>query len=429
MSESRRVHLGAQYSGEDPHEVWHRDYLPSINTPSSYLATARTAREGLYDFYFQSETAAIGLAGGRIAEPNVLGRVDNTVTQAYLSGLVEEVGYVATINATNNSPLDIARRMHTLDALTDGRAGWNVVLGGNPLAYRNFRDIGDRSAIDRYVSAAEQIEVVRAYLETAPGERVQYRGEYFSVHAEPIGPPTRQGMPFTIVAGDSARSRDFAAKYADAMYMHYATDERGRPFYDDVKRRAVAHGRSPDDIQVMARLAVLVGDTDADAEELQRELLPYQLHPTIVRSHLETIWGVPIDQDFDPDGPLPDFDPAPGHVAQLGLSIGLNIDGPADRAVAYLRGIQERTGFGARRTIIAGSGTSLLAGGPETVANELIRRVADRVVDGFVFTPHITGSWLADFNRLVVPLLQEAGVYPTSYRDETLRERVGSTLL
>lgn len=423
----RRVHLGAQYSGEEPHEVWHPDLLREINTPGSYLATAQTVHDGLMDFYFQSETAAVPLrSDGKVGDENVLGRVDNTVTAAYLSGLVPDVGFVATVNSTNNNPHDLARRLHTLDRLSDGRAGWNVVLGGNPTAHRSFRDIGDRAAIDRYIQGGETIDVVRRYLETEPGERVVYDGELFQVDAEPIGPPTRQGMPFVIIAGDSPRSRDFAARYGDAMYVHYPGPPRARAFYDDVKRQAVRHGRSADDIAVMARLAVVVAETDDDAEQIQRDLLPFQIHPRVVRAHLEEIWGTPIPEDFDVDGSLPSWEPAPGHIAGLGLSIGLYIDGPAERAVAYLRGIQESTGFGTRRTIVAGSGTQLVAGSAETVADSLMARVDERWVDGFVFTPHITGAWFSEFNRLVVPILQDRGVYPTEYRDETLRARVAN---
>ncbi|NYF12638.1 alkanesulfonate monooxygenase SsuD/methylene tetrahydromethanopterin reductase-like flavin-dependent oxidoreductase (luciferase family) [Pseudoclavibacter sp. JAI123] len=421
--QKRRVHIAAQYNGEEPHEIWHPDLLPELNTAQSFTRAAELARDGLYDFYFQAETSSVGFdSDNRITEHDVVGRLDNVVTQSYLAEKFDNVGFVSTINTTNNNPYDLARRLHTLDALTGGRAGWNLVLGGSPTAHRNYRNIGDRSEIDRYSQGAETLAVVREYLRGPAGEAFSFSGKHFDVRAKRFG-AANGGAPFVLLSGDSPRSRDFAAAQANGVYTHYANLEHGVGFTADIHRRAAAAGRDPSELRIFARAAVLVAETDAEASELQREVLPFQIHPVRLRRYLEQIWNLPLG-DIDPDGPLPEIDPPAGAVAKLGLSIGLYLDGPAQAAVDRLRRIQAATGFGARQTLIAASGTDLIVGGASTVADKLISLVEARAVDGFVFTPHISGGWLADFNQLVIPILQERGVYPTEYRDETLTQRV-----
>jgi alkanesulfonate monooxygenase SsuD/methylene tetrahydromethanopterin reductase-like flavin-dependent oxidoreductase (luciferase family) len=237
-------------------------------------------------------------------------------------------------------------------------------------------------------------------------------------------PTNRQGAPFTIQAGDSALSRDLATSYADGLYTHYSDEVNGTAFYKDIHERLRRHGREPESVKIYSRLAILVGDTAEDALERHKTLLRYQLHDRQVRSYVEQIWGKRF-AELDPEGPLPEEPPTEGHIVRLGLSYGLYLDGPADKAVARLRRISaEKGGLPLRETLILAAGTHYIMGGPVEVATELRRLVELRATDGFVIAPHSAPHWLEPFVRLVVPVLQDWGVYATEYRDETLRERV-----
>ncbi|WP_201835750.1 LLM class flavin-dependent oxidoreductase [Microvirga zambiensis] len=423
MADRRRVRIAAQYNAEDPFEIWHPDLADELNTEDSFRKVAAVYREGLFDFYFQAETAALPMGEKGVPEFRVMGRLDNLVTQSYLASLYPDLGFVATINTGNNLPYDLARRLHTFDILTNGRSGWNVVLGGNPHAHVNHRPKAVREKdVDRYVLG---LDIVHYVLQALGGEGVgpQHGFAHYD-QPERLLPPNRQGAPFTIQAGDSGHSRDLATSYADGMYTHYSDEVNGPAFYKDIHDRLKHHGRQPDTFKIYSRLAILVGNSAEDALERHKSLLRYQLHDRQVRSYAEQIWGKRF-AELDPEGPLPEESPTEGHVVKLGLSYGLYLDGPADKAVARLRRISaERGGAPLRETLIFAAGTHYIMGSPVEVATELRRLVDLRATDGFVIAPHSAPHWLEPFVRLVVPVLQDWGVYAKAYHDETLRERV-----
>lgn len=423
MSEKRRVRIAAQYNAEDPFEIWHPDHSDELNTEASFRKAAEVYRAGLFDFYFQAETAALPGGDAGVPEPKVIGRLDNLTTQSYLASLFPDLGFVATINTGNNLPYDLARKLHTFDLLTNGRSGWNVVLGGNPKAYLNHRakDVAERS-VDRYELG---LEIVHNVIAALTGKRPEgAAAKYFPAATRQLLPPARQGAPFTIQAGDSAHSRDLAVSYADGLYTHYADDVNGRAFYADVHGRLKASGRHPDSLKIYSRLAVLVGENDADARERHRALLPFQLHEKLAADYVEEIWGKRF-AELDIEGPLPSDDAVAGHKVSLGLSYGLYLDGPAEKTVDRLRRISaENCGASLRETLVLAAGTHYILGGPVTVATELRRLVDARATDGFVIAPHTAPDWLQGFVRTVVPVLQDWGVYTREYHDETLRQRV-----
>jgi alkanesulfonate monooxygenase SsuD/methylene tetrahydromethanopterin reductase-like flavin-dependent oxidoreductase (luciferase family) len=423
MSKPRRVRIAAQYNAEDPYEIWHPDHAAELNTEISFRKAAGVYREGLFDFYFQAETAALPGGDGGVPEPKVIGRLDNLTTQSYLASLYPDLGFVATINTGNNIPYDLARKLHSFDLITNGRSGWNVVLGGNPKAYLNHRP---KAALERSIDRYELgLEIVHNVITALTGEAPEgFKPKYFAAPSRQLLPPVRQGAPFTIQAGDSIHSRNLAASYADGLYTHYADETNGRAFYADVHERLRAAGRDPNSIKIYSRLAVLVGDNDDDARERHKVLLPFQLHEQLAADYVSAIWGKHFTQ-LDIEGSLPVDDPEPGHTVSLGLSYGLYLDGPADKAVARLRKISANNGgVGLRETLVLAAGTHYILGGPVTVATELRRLVEARATDGFVIAPHSAPDWLRGFVRSVVPVLQDWGVYARDYRDETLRERV-----
>lgn len=423
MSDKRRVRIAAQYNAEDPFEIWHPDLAAELNTESSFRKAAALYREGLFDFYFQAETAALPSGENGIPDAKVIGRLDNLTTQSWLAALYPDLGFVATINTGNNVPYELARKLHSFDLITNGRSGWNVVLSGNPKAHLNHRAKAvPEQSVDRYELGRE---IVDSVIEALNGKRpAGSQPRHFPAPAGRLLPPTRQGAPFTIQAGDSGRSRDLAASYADGLYTHYADEINGRAFRADLHERLLSKGRDPQQFKIYSRLAVLVGENDADARERHKALLSYQLHEKLVVEYVTEIWGKSF-AELDIDGPLPAEAPVEGHTVALGLSYGLYLDGPAEKAVERLRRISaEHGGVGLRETLVLSAGTHYIHGGPVAVASELRRLVEAGATDGFVIAPHSAPDWLKDFVRGVVPVLQDWGVYADRYYDETLRERV-----
>lgn len=424
MSAGRRVHLGVQYNAEDPHEIWHRDHLTSINSTETFEQAIATARRALFDFYFQAETSAVGEGPEGILEPYVTGRVDNVTAQSYLAAKYSDIGFVSTVNTTYNNALDIAKRLGSLHAIAPGRVGWNLVLGGSPLAYRNYRSIPNRESFDRYQYGLEVLEAVRGFLSGSPDQALERQGRYLHLATHPLRTGREATEPFVFYAGESDRSRDFAAAHADAIYSHFSNLEHGPRFYQDMRERVLRAGRDAESFKIFSRVAIIVADTDESARELEREILPFQVHPQTVQRVIRAVWG-PGYHDFEVDGAFPAADPEAGaQTGSVGSLLGMYWEGDARRAAEYLRAIQRRTGFGARQAIVHASGTDLIVGGPSTVAQRLNALVQNRATDGFVIVPHIAGTWLGRFADLVVPELQNLGVYPSEYHGDSLRERV-----
>ncbi|WP_432147657.1 NtaA/DmoA family FMN-dependent monooxygenase [Streptomyces sp. bgisy029] len=420
----RPMHLAAHFPGVNATTVWADPRSRSQIDFSSFVHLARTAERGKFDFFFLAEGLRLREHNGRVHDLDVVGRPESLTVLNALAAVTERLGLAATVNATFNEPYELARRLATLDHLSAGRAAWNVVTSSDAFTGENFRRGGYLDRADRYTRAAEFVATARELWDSwAPGGESRpfaHEGEQFTISGEFTVPRSPQGHPVVIQAGDSSEGREFAASAADIIFTRHGTLEAGRDFYADVKARLAAYGREPDDLKIMPGVTVVIGDTDAEAQERAYEIRRQQVSPQNAILAAEQLWGRDLSA-YDPDGPLPEVDP----VLDSGLVKGRVLHGDPVGTVARWRAISEAKGLSLRQTVIETTTRQSFIGSPRTVAAELTAFVDERAADGFILVPHLTPGGLDDFVDRVVPLLQGSGAFRSEYSGSTLRSHLG----
>lgn len=420
----RTMHLAAHFPGVNATTVWADPRSRSQIDFSSFVHLARTAERGKFDFFFLAEGLRLREHNGRVHDLDVVGRPESLTVLNALAAVTERLGLAATVNATFNEPYELARRLATLDHLSEGRAAWNVVTSSDAFTGENFRRGGYLDRADRYTRAAEFVATARELWDswTPDGESRPFAhdGEQFTISGEFTVPRSPQGQPVVIQAGDSSEGREFAASAADIIFTRHGTLEAGRTFYADVKARLAAYGRQPDDLKIMPGVTVVTGDTDAEAQEQAYEIRRQQVSPQNAILAAEQLWGTDLSA-YDPDGPLPEIDP----VIDSGLVKGRVLHGDPFAVVARWREIAAAKGLSLRQTVIETTTRQSFIGSPQTVAAELTAFVDERAADGFILVPHLTPGGLDDFVDRVVPLLQESGAFRSEYSGSTLRSHLG----
>ncbi|MET7306794.1 NtaA/DmoA family FMN-dependent monooxygenase [Streptomyces sp. NPDC005571] len=420
----KQMHLAAHFPGVNNTTVWTDPRSKSQIDFSSFEHLARTAERGRFDFFFLAEGLRLREHNGRIHDLDVVGRPESLTVLSALAAVTDRLGLAATVNATFNEPYELARRLATLDHLSDGRAAWNVVTSSDAFTGENFRRGGYLDRADRYTRAAEFVATARELWDTWTPDGTprpfRHQGQHFTIEGEFTVPRSPQGHPVVIQAGDSPEGREFAASAADVIFTRHGTLEAGRTFYADVKARLAKYGRQPDDLKIMPGVTFVLGDSDAEAQERAAEIRRQQISPQNAILALEQVWGRDLSS-YDPDGPLPEIDPEP----DSGLVQGRVRIGDPLAVAARWRALSEAKGLSIRQTVIETTGRQSFIGSPETVASELIEFVSTDAADGFILVPHLTPGGLDDFVDRVVPLLQERGAFRSEYTGSTLRSHLG----
>ncbi|WP_406098382.1 NtaA/DmoA family FMN-dependent monooxygenase [Streptomyces sp. NBC_01013] len=420
----KQLHLAAHFPGVNNTTVWNDPRAGSQIAFSSFEHLARTAEQGLFDFFFLAEGLRLRERHGLIHDLDVAGRPESLTVLAALAAVTDRLGLAATVSATFNEPYELARRFATLDHLSAGRAAWHVVTSSDTLTGENFRRGGGLDGAGRYARAAEFVATARELWDSWSPDGTPrpfaHHGRHFCVEGEFTVPRSPQGHPVVIQAGDSPEGREFAASAADVVFTRHATAEAGRAFCADVKGRLAKYGREPDDLKIMLSVGVVLGDSDAEARERAAGIRLQQVSPQHAILALEQVWGRDLSA-YDPDGPLPECDPDPG-PASSGRRARY---GDPLAVAAHWRELSRERGLSIRQTVIATTGRQPFVGSPRTVAAEMAERVATGAADGFVLVPHLTPGGLDDFVDRVVPLLQERGVFRTAYTGSTLRSHLG----
>ncbi|GJO08174.1 NtaA/DmoA family FMN-dependent monooxygenase [Mycobacterium marinum] len=432
------VHLAAHFPGVNNTTVWADPGAGSQIEFESFVHLARTAERGLFDFFFLAEGLRLREHRGRIHDLDVVGRPDTLTPLAALAGVTDRIGLTGTINTTFNEPFEVARQFATLDHLSEGRAGWNIVTSSDAFTGANFRRGGYLDHADRYLRAEEFLTVARKFWDSwAPGavladiengdyvdpERirsVEHSGPQFEVRGFATLPAGPQGHPVLLQAGDSEQGRAFGARHADAMFTLHSSLQDGQRYYADVKGRARSYGRDPDQLKVFPAATFVIGDTPDQAGEKARQINYQQVSGATAIAMLEQVWGRDLS-DYDPDGPLPDIDP----IADAAISQGRVRH--AD-PVAVARRYRERSqaeNLSIRELVIAVTSRQQFVGTPSHIADEIDRYVQADACDGFILVPHLTPHGLDEFVDRVVPLLQERGAFRTAYTGQTLRDHLG----
>jgi FMN-dependent oxidoreductase (nitrilotriacetate monooxygenase family) len=432
------IHLAAHFPGVNNTTVWTDPSADSQIEFDSFVHLARTAERGLFDFFFLAEGLRLREHRGRIYDLDVVGRPDTFTVLAALAGVTERIGLAGTINTTFNEPFEVARQFATLDHVSDGRAGWNMVTSSDAFTGANFRRGGFLDHADRYRRAEEFLTVARkfwnswaadavvadadagVYVDPERIDTVEHHGSQFDVRGVATLPAGPQGHPVLLQAGDSAEGRAFGARHADALFTLHSTLEAGRLYYGDVKARAASFGRNPDQLKVFPAATFVLGDTDDEAADKARHIRYQQVSGATAIAMLEQVWGRDLSE-YDPDGPLPDIDP----TGDTGITQGRVRHGDP---VAVARSYRERAqaeNLSIRELVIAVTSRQQFVGTAAHIADEIDRYVQADACDGFILVPHLTPHGLDEFVDRVVPLLQERGAFRTRYAGQTLREHLG----
>lgn len=441
----RQVHLVAHFPGVNSTTVWSDANSGSQIDFPSFRHFAQTAERGLFDYIFLAEGLRVREHGGQFHDLDVAGRPATLPIITAMASVTRNVGVVGTLSSTFNEPYELARQLATIDHLSGGRVGWNVVTSPDAFHGANFRRGGYLPYAERYVRAEEFVSLARElWASWQPGavvadrqsgrfvdpsliRSVEHRTEQFDVVATSTVPRSPQGSPVIVQAGDSPAGRDFAAAHAEVIFSLHTGFDDGRRFYADVKGRLAQSGRSEESLLILPGATFVLGDTEADARERSREIAFQQISPQTAVAWVEAIWGRELP-GLDPDGPLPVDDPGDGDQRQGQVSTQV-----ADRIVRAreLRARAEAEGLTLRELVVAETAKHTFVGTPEHVASEIDRYVQHRASDGFVLVPHLTPSGLDEFVDRVVPLLQERGVFRTEYSTDpatgttTLRTTLG----
>jgi len=377
------------------------------------IGLAQAAERGLFDLVFFEDAAGVREARVEIASQTSrsLGFEPISLLSA-LAAHTRNVGLVATASSSYNEPYALARAFATLDLVSGGRAGWNLVTSASEIEAANFGAQGLRAHRDRYAKAAEFADVVARLW--SPGNRygtVDHAGESFSV-AQGLGiPASPQGAPVLVQAGSSDVGRDLAARTADVVFVATQTFDAAKAFYDDVKARVARAGRNPDQLKIMPGVSPIVGRTRDEARskfDALQTLIPDEVGLALLASYLSTeaLEGLPLD------GPMPDLKANEGMQSRQQLVID-----QSRREGLSIRQVAQHFA-GAR-------GHWRLIGTAADIADELEAWFVGGACDGFNVMPAWFPGELDDFVDLVIPELQRRGLFRTQYEGRTLRANLG----
>ncbi|MEU9332763.1 NtaA/DmoA family FMN-dependent monooxygenase [Streptomyces sp. NPDC048290] len=438
----KQIHLAAHFPGVNNTTVWSDPRAGSHIEFSSFAHFARTAERAKFDFLFLAEGLRLREQGGRIYDLDVVGRPDTFTVLSALAAVTDRLGLTGTINSTFNEPYEVARQFASLDHLSAGRAAWNVVTSWDAFTGENFRRGGFLPQEERYSRAKEFLATAHELFDSWHGDEILadqdtgtflrdakagafvHQGQHFDIHGQFNVPRSPQGRPVIFQAGDSEEGREFAASGADAIFSRHATLDAGRAFYADVKSRLPTYGRRADQLLILPAASFVLGDTDAEAEEIAKEVRRQQVSGATALKHLEWVWNRDLSA-YDPEGPLPEVDPLPGeHTVSQGRAQVRMYRDPQATAREW-RELAEANNWSIRDLVIETGNRQSFIGSPQTVARTIDDYVQADASDGFILVPHLTPGGLDAFADQVVPLLQEKGVFRADYEGTTLRHHLG----
>lgn len=353
---------------------------------------------------------------------------------AAIAAHTERIGLIATASSTFYEPYNLARLFSSLDILSGGRAGWNIVTTQSEQVARNFNLTKLPDNEERYARAQEFVDVVTKlwdsweddavltdresglFFDPAKVHQIDHRGRYFQVEGALAAPRSPQGRPVLVQAGSSNEGRAFSARNAEAIFTAHQTISDAQAFYGDIKARAARFGRDPDHVKILPGISPFIADTEAEARELQDHVNSLTV-PAYGLAQLEGLGGVALhDLDLDEVVPLRVFGQA-GHVLDNNRSRLQVVANIVERDRPTLRQLLHRLA-GAR-------GHNVVAGTPLQVADVITEWFEHDAADGFNVMPPLYPQLLDAFTTGVVPILQDRGLFRTEYDGSTLRDHYG----
>lgn len=431
-NEQRKIHLGAFISGAGHHAAaWrHPDAQADGRFNLAHLKdVTQTAERALFDAVFLADGLATQRRGGAAGRTANSGGFEPVTLFSALSAVTERIGFIATASTTYEDPYTLARKFASLDLLSGGRAGWNVVTTGGAEAAGNF-GFGEHPAhAHRYERAHEFVNVVRGlwdsweddaflfdkqsghFYDPAKVHELNYQGKHFNVRGPLNVPRPIQGHPVIVQAGSSDDGRELAAQTAEVIFTAWPTFDEAQAFYRDVKGRLAKYGRGPNELKVMPGVFAVVGRTASEAQEKFQQLQDLIL-PEVGLSLLSGLVGGFDLSGYAIDGPVPELPETNNNKSRQALMLKMAREQGLTIRDLYLR--------------IAGArGHWQIVGTPSQIADELQHWFENEAADGFNVMPPVQPSGLNDFVTLIVPELQRRGLFRTAYEGRTLREHLG----
>ena len=394
-----------------------------------YVQLAQQAEAAKFDAVFVSDS--VGVRGRNLASLSRTARSDTLEPLTLLSALAavtERVGLIGTASTSFNEPYNIARKFASLDQISGGRAAWNLVTSSGDGEVENFNLTEHLDHSLRYERAAEFHQVVTGLWDSWEDDAfvrdkdagvyftpeklhvLHHKGKHFQVRGPLNVSRSPQGRPVIVQAGASETGKDLAARTAEVIFVAHQTFDEARHFYADIKNRAQAYGRAPEEIKIMPGIFPVVAPTRAEAED-KFQLLQDLIHPVVGVALLSQM----VSFDLSPypvDGPLPELPPTNGAKSRQQLMVDL----------------ARREGLSIRETYlrIAGArGHQQVVGSPADIADLLESWFKDGGADGFNIMSPTHPAGLTDFITLVLPELRRRGLFRTEYEGRTLREHLG----
>ena len=387
-----------------------------------YIKQAQIAEQGKFDFIFIAD----GLHISKDSIPHFLNRFEPLTILSALAVVTEKIGLVATVSTSYSEPYTIARQLASLDKISGGRAGWNVVTSPLEKSALNYSKTVEQhpSHSERYEVAAEYLDVVQglwkswdddAFLYDKQNDRfydeskwkpLNHEGNYFKV-AGPLNiARSKQGEPVIFQAGASSTGKAFAAKHAEAVFALSASIEEAQVLYSELKQLTRELGREEDSLLLLQGITPIIGDTKEEAEAKYEE----QVHLLSIERALQYLGRYFEHHDFSQyplDEPFPDLGTL-GENSFKSITDKIKADAKANGSTLRQVALQEATP------------RSPFIGTPENIADEIEKWFTSNAADGFIFSaPYPTA--LEEFVVKVVPILQKRGLYRDDYESETLR--------
>ncbi|MFF2091134.1 LLM class flavin-dependent oxidoreductase [Paenibacillus sp. NPDC058174] len=427
MAKQRQLKLGAALHGVGGNiSGWrHPDAITdaSVNF-GHYTRQAQKAEEGKFDFVFIAD----GLHINENSIPHFLNRFEPLTVLSALAAVTSKIGVVGTLSTSYSEPFTVSRQFSSLDHISGGRAGWNVVTSPLAATANNFSKKEHPDHPKRYRIATEYLQVARGlwdsweddaftrdkesgvFFDPEKLHRLNHEGEFFSVQGPLNIARSKQGQPVVFQAGSSEDGKTLAAKEADAVFTHHETIEQGKQFYEDVKTRAASYGKSRDEIVILPGIGPIVGATE---EEAERKYI--QLAELVDIEHALAYLGRYYEHhDFSQyplDEPFPDL----GELGQNSFrSTTERIKRNAAEKGLTLRQVAQQEA----------TPRPAFIGTPEKVADLIQQWFEEGAADGFIIGEAIPNGQ-SEFIESVVPILQERGLFRTDYEHDTLRGHLG----
>ncbi|MGG1636907.1 LLM class flavin-dependent oxidoreductase [Paenibacillus sp. NRS-1760] len=427
MANRKQLKFGALIHGVGGNiSAWRHPEVPadaSVNF-KFYTEQAQTAEAGKFDLVFIAD----GLYINEKSIPHFLNRFEPITILSALAAVTSKIGLVGTLSSSYSEPFTVARQFGSLDHISGGRAGWNVVTSPLEGSASNFSKTDHPTHDERYKIAEEYLEVTRGlwdsweddafvrdkesgvFFDPSKLHRLDHKGEYFSVQGPLNISRSKQGHPVIFQAGSSESGKKLAGKAADAVFTGHDNIEDAKAFYKDVKDRTVAEGRSVDDIVILPGIGPIIGRTEEEAERKYQELAEL----VTIENALNYLGRFFEHHDFS-QYPLDEQFPELGDLGQNSFRSGTD----------KIKKVAKEKNLTLRQVALqSATPRPQFIGTPEKIADLIEEWHEEGAADGFIIHSSIP-SGLNDFVELVVPILQERGIYRTDYESDTLRGNLG----